>query len=195
MFRRSRLLPTINQLVRKGRKPKRGRSKSPAMLYTFNALKGRRARRKGWHRKNAGFAPRSRRPPPRSPIRPCAKSRACVFLTESRLRPTSLVRGTACRSTLLSSCAVGASKICPVCAITLFVELSTLRALRDASSGAQSMGRGRGSDRCPDGIVRQGERSNLTSGTIASTSRCASTASCREAKRAWLVESCTTRSI
>ncbi len=40
------VLPTINQLVRKGRKPKRGRSKSPAMLYTFNALKGQRTRRK-----------------------------------------------------------------------------------------------------------------------------------------------------
>jgi small subunit ribosomal protein S12 len=39
-------LPTINQLVRKGRKPKRGRSKSPAMMYTYNALTGRRSRRK-----------------------------------------------------------------------------------------------------------------------------------------------------
>ena len=37
-------MPTINQLVRKGRKPKRGRSKSPAMMYTFNALDGRRSR-------------------------------------------------------------------------------------------------------------------------------------------------------
>jgi small subunit ribosomal protein S12 len=40
------VLPTINQLIRKGRKPKRGRNKSPAMLYTFNALKGQRTRRK-----------------------------------------------------------------------------------------------------------------------------------------------------
>lgn len=37
-------MPTINQLIRKGRKPKRGRSKSPAMLYSMNALKGRRTR-------------------------------------------------------------------------------------------------------------------------------------------------------
>jgi small subunit ribosomal protein S12 len=37
-------LPTINQLVRKGRKAKPGRSKSPALQYTFNALKGRRTR-------------------------------------------------------------------------------------------------------------------------------------------------------
>jgi len=37
-------LPTINQLVRKGRKKKPQRSKSPAMMYTFNALKGKRSR-------------------------------------------------------------------------------------------------------------------------------------------------------
>ena len=37
-------LPTINQLVRKGRKPKRGKSKAPALQYTFNALKLQRQR-------------------------------------------------------------------------------------------------------------------------------------------------------
>jgi small subunit ribosomal protein S12 len=37
-------LPTINQLVRKGRKPKRSKSKAPALQYTFNALKLRRRR-------------------------------------------------------------------------------------------------------------------------------------------------------
>ncbi|MBN1936458.1 MAG: 30S ribosomal protein S12 [Anaerolineae bacterium] len=38
-------MPTINQLVRKGRRPNPKRSKSPAMLFTFNALKGKRTRR------------------------------------------------------------------------------------------------------------------------------------------------------
>lgn len=38
-------MPTINQLVRKGRKPKRGKSKAPALQYTFNSFKQRRARR------------------------------------------------------------------------------------------------------------------------------------------------------
>ncbi len=38
-------MPTISQLIRKGRRSKRGRSKSPAMLFTYNALKGRRVRR------------------------------------------------------------------------------------------------------------------------------------------------------
>jgi small subunit ribosomal protein S12 len=34
-------LPTINQLVRKGRTTKKAKSKAPALRYTFNALKGR----------------------------------------------------------------------------------------------------------------------------------------------------------
>lgn len=38
-------MPTINQLVRKGRKPKSGKSKSPALQYTFNSFKQRRSRR------------------------------------------------------------------------------------------------------------------------------------------------------
>jgi small subunit ribosomal protein S12 len=38
-------VPTINQLVRKGRKPKTGKSKAPALLYTFNSFKQRRTRR------------------------------------------------------------------------------------------------------------------------------------------------------
>ncbi len=38
-------MPTINQLVRKGRRPNPKRSKSPVLLYTFNALKGKRTRR------------------------------------------------------------------------------------------------------------------------------------------------------
>jgi small subunit ribosomal protein S12 len=35
-------VPTINQLVRKGRKPKPKQSKSPALNYNFNAKTGRR---------------------------------------------------------------------------------------------------------------------------------------------------------
>jgi len=34
-------LPTINQLVRKGRKPQSKKAKSPALLFTYNALTGR----------------------------------------------------------------------------------------------------------------------------------------------------------
>ena len=38
-------MPTINQLVRKGRKPKPSKSKAPALQYTFNSFKQRRAYR------------------------------------------------------------------------------------------------------------------------------------------------------
>ncbi len=37
-------MPTINQLVRKGRKPRQKKSKAPALQYTFNAMKQRRIR-------------------------------------------------------------------------------------------------------------------------------------------------------
>jgi small subunit ribosomal protein S12 len=60
-------LPTINQLVRKGRKPKRGRSKSPAMLYTFNALKGRRTRRTGGAPQKRGVCTQVKTMTPKKP--------------------------------------------------------------------------------------------------------------------------------
>ncbi|HOD05596.1 MAG TPA: 30S ribosomal protein S12 [Anaerolineaceae bacterium] len=37
-------MPTINQLIRKGRQTRRAKSKSPALQYTFNSSKQRRTR-------------------------------------------------------------------------------------------------------------------------------------------------------
>jgi len=37
-------VPTINQLVRKGRKPKKTKSKAPALQYALNSMKQRRIR-------------------------------------------------------------------------------------------------------------------------------------------------------
>ncbi|NPA92294.1 MAG: 30S ribosomal protein S12 [Chloroflexi bacterium] len=37
-------MPTINQLVRKGRKPKKSKSKAPALQYIYNSMKQRRIR-------------------------------------------------------------------------------------------------------------------------------------------------------
>jgi len=37
-------VPTINQMVRKGRKSKKVKNKAPALLYTFNSMKQRRVR-------------------------------------------------------------------------------------------------------------------------------------------------------
>src|SRR5436305_13557837 len=45
--REGRSLPTINQLVRKGRSTKERRSKAPALLYSYNALKNRTSRLRG----------------------------------------------------------------------------------------------------------------------------------------------------
>ena len=38
-------MPTINQLIRKGRKFKKGKSKAPALQYTWNSFDQRRERR------------------------------------------------------------------------------------------------------------------------------------------------------
>jgi len=38
-------VPTINQLIRKGRQAKKSKSKSPALQYTLNTIKQRRTRR------------------------------------------------------------------------------------------------------------------------------------------------------
>lgn len=37
-------MPTINQLIRKGRKPRKTKSKAPALQYTLNSMKQRRIR-------------------------------------------------------------------------------------------------------------------------------------------------------
>lgn len=60
-------MPTISQLVRKGRKSKPGRSKSPAMQYTFNALKGRRTRHKRGAPQKRGVCTQVRTMPPKKP--------------------------------------------------------------------------------------------------------------------------------
>ena len=40
-------MPTVNQLIRKGRRPKQKKSKSPALGYSFNSLKNRGRRDSG----------------------------------------------------------------------------------------------------------------------------------------------------
>lgn len=37
-------MPTINQLIRKGRQSKKAKSKAPALLYTFNSMSQQRSR-------------------------------------------------------------------------------------------------------------------------------------------------------
>jgi small subunit ribosomal protein S12 len=40
-------VPTINQLIRKGRKPQTKKTKAPALRFTFNALRNRQIRGRG----------------------------------------------------------------------------------------------------------------------------------------------------
>jgi len=61
-------VPTINQLVRKGRKPQAQKSKSPAMLYNVNTKKGgRRTRYKGGNPQKRGVCTVVRTETPKKP--------------------------------------------------------------------------------------------------------------------------------
>ena len=50
-------MPTTNQLVRKGRKSKRGKDKAPALGYSFNSLKNRGSRGSGSPQKRGVMRP------------------------------------------------------------------------------------------------------------------------------------------
>jgi small subunit ribosomal protein S12 len=60
-------MPTINQLVRKGRKKKTKKSKAPALHYRFNALKQRRERAAGGAPQKRGVCTNVRTMTPKKP--------------------------------------------------------------------------------------------------------------------------------
>ena len=60
-------MPTINQLVRKGRKPSKRKEKAPALRYSFNALKGQTARRGKGSPQKRGVCTQVRTLPPKKP--------------------------------------------------------------------------------------------------------------------------------
>ncbi len=60
-------MPTINQLVRKGRKRKERKSKAPAMQYNLNTLKGKRVRVKGGNPQKRGVCTIVRTMTPKKP--------------------------------------------------------------------------------------------------------------------------------
>ena len=94
-------MPTVNQLIRKGRTSKREKTKTPH-------LQGAPQRR--------GVCTRVSRSRPRSRTRRSARSRASGSRTASRSPPTSPARGTTCRSTRSCSSAAVASRTCRVSA-------------------------------------------------------------------------------
>lgn len=60
-------MPTINQLVRKGRKVKSKKSKAPALQYTFNSFKQRRTRQPKGAPQKRGVCTQVRTQTPKKP--------------------------------------------------------------------------------------------------------------------------------
>ena len=60
-------MPTINQLVRKGRKQKRKKSKAPALQYTFNSYRQRRAQQPRGAPQKRGVCTQVRTATPKKP--------------------------------------------------------------------------------------------------------------------------------
>lgn len=60
-------MPTINQLVRKGRKTKRSKTKAPALQYTLNSMKQRRIRQPKGAPQKRGVCTQVRTQTPKKP--------------------------------------------------------------------------------------------------------------------------------
>jgi small subunit ribosomal protein S12 len=60
-------MPTINQLVRKGRKSKKSKTKAPALQYTFNTMKQRRIRQPKGAPQKRGVCTQVRTQTPKKP--------------------------------------------------------------------------------------------------------------------------------
>src|SRR5246500_5794599 len=60
-------MPTINQLIRKGRTPKKGKSKSPALQYTFNAYDQKRTRQQNGAPQKRGVCTQVKTTTPKKP--------------------------------------------------------------------------------------------------------------------------------
>jgi small subunit ribosomal protein S12 len=60
-------VPTINQLVRKGRSPKSKKTKAPALQYTFNSFKQRRTRQPKGAPQKRGVCTQVKTMPPKKP--------------------------------------------------------------------------------------------------------------------------------
>ena len=80
-------MPTINQLVRKGRKAKRGKSKAPALSFTYNSFKQKRERRTKGSPQKRGVCTQVRTMTPKKPNSALRKI--------ARVRLTNLIEVTA----------------------------------------------------------------------------------------------------
>jgi small subunit ribosomal protein S12 len=66
-FKEKRLVPTINQLTRKGRKRKAKKTKAPALQYTFNTFRQRRTKQPKGAPQKRGVCTQVKTMPPKKP--------------------------------------------------------------------------------------------------------------------------------
>ena len=105
-------MPTISQLVRKGRQPKQAKVKAPAMRKNWNSLRQRQVPIPGAPQKR-GVCLQVRTMTPKKPNSALRKIARVRLTNRWRSRPTSRASATTCRSTRSSSCAAAASRTCP----------------------------------------------------------------------------------
>jgi small subunit ribosomal protein S12 len=67
LTKRRKSVPTINQLVRKGRSPKSKKSKAPALQFTFNSYKQRRTKQPKGAPQKRGVCTQVKTMPPKKP--------------------------------------------------------------------------------------------------------------------------------
>lgn len=111
-------MPTINQLVRHGRKTKKSKSKSPALQYTLNSEKQRRTRQPKGAPQKRGVCTIVRTMTPKKPnsaLRKIARVRLSNGMEVTAYIPGEVIN---CKSTALCWFAAAESRTCPVCAIT-----------------------------------------------------------------------------
>jgi ribosomal protein S12 len=111
-------VPTINQLIRKGRTSKRTKSKAPALLYTFNTNKQRRVKQPKGAPQKRGVCTVVRTMTPKKPnsaLRKIARVRLTNQIEVTAYIP---VKAISCRSTLWLWFAAGVSRTSRVFAIT-----------------------------------------------------------------------------
>lgn len=91
LFRREGVLPTINQLVRKGRKPIVKKTKAPALRFSYNALKNTTVRRRTGSPQKRGVCTQVKTMTPKKPNSALRKI-ARVRLT-NRIEVTAYIPG------------------------------------------------------------------------------------------------------
>ncbi len=158
-------MPTINQLVRNGRKTKHQKSKSPALQYTLNSEKQRRTRQPKGAPQKRGVCTIVRTMTPKKPNSALRKIARVRLSNGMEILPlTFLAKVTSFRSTLLCSCAAAGSGFCPACVITSCAARWIPLVSRTASAPALSTAPNAASN--PDALWQRQARSHNGRGCL-----------------------------